>query len=106
MTFDAIFLTLFVTGWLLCGMVPWLALSVATRGNAGLGYLPLSMFAGVVGGLAVPILGMTGLAGLWLSFVAAAALPALLLAARRLSLAASAGLHAAHEPARSGEQPK
>ncbi len=90
MLFEAIFVTLFVVGWALCGLAPWLALSVWTRGNAGLQYLPLSMFTGVVGGLAVPILGREDATGIWLSFAAAFVAPALLLAARRLSLRAAA----------------
>lgn len=86
MLFDAIFLGLFVSGWLICGFVPWLVLSVATQGNAGLIYLPLAMFAGVVGGLAVPVLGADGTDGIWLSFLVALLAPALLLAARHLSV--------------------
>ncbi|MCE7927481.1 MAG: hypothetical protein HUU14_05355 [Dehalococcoidia bacterium] len=86
MLFDAIFLTLFVTGWALCGLAPWLALSVWTRGAAGLHYLPLAVFTGVVGGLAVPILGREDATGIWLSFIVAVAAPTLLLAARRFSL--------------------
>lgn len=86
MLFDAIFLSLFLSGWLFCGFIPWLVVSVATRGEAGLAYLPLSMFAGVVAGLAVPVLGADGWNGIWLSFVAACFVPGLLLAARRFSL--------------------
>lgn len=86
MLFDAIFLSLFVSGWLMCGFFPWLAVSVATRGGAGLVYLPLSMFAGLVGGLAVPVLGADGKGGIWLSFLVALIVPSLLLAARRMSL--------------------
>ena len=86
MLFNAIFLSLFITGWLICGFLPWLAVSVATRGNAGLVYLPLSMFAGVVGGIAVPVLGADGVSGIWLSFLVAFVVPSLLLAARRFSL--------------------
>jgi hypothetical protein len=87
--FDFIFLGLFFAGWLICGFVPWLALSVATRGNAGLRYLPLCLLAGVTAGLAVPLLGLDDSRGLWLSFAAAFAVPSLLLAARRLSLGAA-----------------
>ncbi len=70
--FTLIFVGLFVSAWLLVGLMPWLVVSVATRGNAGLGNLPLSMFAGLVGGLAVPVLGKDDLAGIWLSMAAAA----------------------------------
>lgn len=88
--FTLIFGSAFVMAWLICGFVPWLALSVATRGHAGLGQLPLCLFAGLVAGLAVPILGMNGRNGIWLSFLTATAVPILLLVARRLSLAAHA----------------
>jgi hypothetical protein len=69
--FEFIFISLFVLGWLLCGYLPWLALSIATRGHAGLGFLPLCLFAGVVAGLAVPVLGLDDANGLWLSFLVA-----------------------------------
>ncbi len=85
MLFDLLFITFYVLGWLALGFLPWLALSVITRGNAGLRYLPLSMGAGVAGGLVVPFIRDDGL-GLILSFVVALALPTLLLAARRLAL--------------------
>ena len=84
MLFDALFITLFVIGWLALGFLPWLALSVATRGNAGFRYLLLSMAAAVIGGLAVPLFRDDGL-GLMLSFVVAFAFPTLLLTARRVS---------------------
>jgi len=92
--FEAIFITLFVAAWLFCGFVPWLAFSVATRGNAGLGYLPLSMFAGVVAGMAVPLLGADDASGIWLSMVAAAAVPAGLLTLKRFSLGAHSNVAA------------
>ncbi len=84
MLFDALFITLFVIGWLALGFLPWLALSVATRGNAGMRYLPLSMAAAVIGGLAVPVF-RDDEVGLILSFVVALAFPTLLLTARRVS---------------------
>lgn len=87
MLFDLIFLSLFLLGWVICAFVPWLALSVATRGDAGLRYLPLCLFAGVVAAIAVPLLGLTDGRGLALSFAAAAAAPALLLAVARYSRA-------------------
>ena len=80
--FDFIFLSLLIAGWLLCGYLPWFAWSVATRGNAGLRFLPLCLFAGLVAGLAVPILGFDGWWGLLASFVAAVAASAVLLTAR------------------------
>ena len=86
MLFEFIFVGLFVVAWLICGFVPWLVLSVFTHGRAGLVNLPLSLFAAVVAGLAIPVLGLTGESGIWLSVVAAVAVPSLLLGLRRLSL--------------------
>lgn len=86
MLFEFIFVSLFVVAWLICGFVPWLALSVCTRGGAGLINLPLCLFAAVVAGLAVPLLGVTGVPGVWISVGAAVAVPSLLLGLRRLSL--------------------
>ncbi|MGH2632081.1 MAG: hypothetical protein ACRDG3_01610 [Tepidiformaceae bacterium] len=86
MLYDAIFVSLYILGWLICAFIPWLTLSVATRGHAGLTYLPLCLFVGVVAGVAVPVFGLTNVLGLWLSFAAAFAVPTLLLAARRFSL--------------------
>ena len=87
MLFNLIFLSLFLLGWLICAFLPWLVLSVATRGDAGLGYLPLSLFSGVVAAVAVPVLGLTDGRGLLLSFVVAAVAPAVLLAVARYSRA-------------------
>lgn len=84
MLFDALFITFFVIGWLALGFVPWLVLSVATRGNAGMRYLLPSMAAGVIGGLVVSFVRDDGL-GLILSFVVALAFPTLLLTVRRIS---------------------
>ncbi len=86
MLFDAIFLTIFFGTWAFCGFIPWLVLSVATRGNAGLGMLPLCIFAGVVAGPAVPLLWLDNGTGIWVSLLAALAVPAALLAVRRFSL--------------------
>lgn len=88
MLFELIFVSLFVAGWLACGFAPWLAVSVATRGHAGLHMLPVCLFGGVVGGLAVPILIRQDLAGLWLSFAAAILLPSGLIATQRLAMSA------------------
>lgn len=95
--FTLIFVSLFVSGWLIAGLVPWMILSVATRGNAGLVNLPLCLFAGLVGGLAVPVLGKDDAAGIWLSMLVAVCVPSLLLVARRLSLTAAAQVR--HQPA-------
>jgi hypothetical protein len=84
--YTAIFVGLFLAGWLLCAYIPWLIVSVRSKGEAGLKYLPLCLFAGVVGALAVPLLIDDGTTGLWLSFVVAAAVPAILLAIRHLTL--------------------
>lgn len=83
MLFSLIFITLYVLGWLALGFLPWLLLSVITRGNAGLRYLPLSMLTGGVGGLAVPLLFRDDGMGLILSFVVAFALPTLVLVIQR-----------------------
>ncbi|GBD23198.1 hypothetical protein HRbin29_00856 [bacterium HR29] len=85
MLFDAVFVGLFVLGWLACGLLAWLAGSVATRGNAGLATLPLAALAGVTGGLIVPFAGFTGGGGLAASFAAAASLAGLVTFARIIS---------------------
>lgn len=84
--FTLIFVSMYLISWLVLGFIPWLALSVATKGNAGLVNLPLCLFAAVVAGLAVPLLGKDDAAGLWLSGVAAIAAPSALLAVRRFSM--------------------
>jgi hypothetical protein len=88
MTFDLIFVSAFVLGWLACGILPWFALSVVTRGHAGMGMLPLCLLAAVVAGISVPLLGPDDETGLALSFSLSLAVPVLLLAARRLALSA------------------
>lgn len=95
MLFTLIFVALFVAGWSFCGLVPWVVNSAFTRGQAGLGYLPLSIFAANVAGAAVPVLGADDARGLWLSFLAAALVPSLLLAIRRF---AAGGPGNVHEP--------
>jgi hypothetical protein len=84
--FNAIFLTIFFAAWALCGFLPWFVLSVATRGNAGLRMLPLCVFAGIVAGPAVPLLGLDNGTGIWVSLVAALVVPTGLLVIRRFSL--------------------
>ena len=86
--FTLIFVSMYVISWLFLGFIPWLALSVATRGNAGLLNLPLCLFTAVVAGLAVPLLGKDDFAGLWISGLAAIAAPSALLAVRRFSMGA------------------
>jgi hypothetical protein len=86
--FDLIFLSLFVSGWLLCGYIPWVVLSVATRGNAGLGNLPLSLFAALIAGLSVPILFRQDGLGVVISLLAAFLASIALLAARRAAAGA------------------
>ncbi|MEO9254931.1 MAG: hypothetical protein ABI305_05290 [Tepidiformaceae bacterium] len=105
MLYAAIFLTIFVAGWLICAFLPWLVLSVVTRGNAGLVYLPLSLFTGVVAGLAVPLIGLNDMTGLILSFVAAMAVPSLLLVVAHFSRGAVAEQRRAARNAREGTQP-
>lgn len=86
MLYTTIFVSIYVIGWLICAFIPWLVLSIATKGNAGLGMLPLCLFAGVIGALAVPVFGLTGVTGFWLSFVVAALVPVALLVLRRFAL--------------------
>ena len=94
--FEAIFLTLIVGGWLIAASFPWFLLSVATRGNAGLGMLPLSWVAGLAVAFAVPLFGADDGNGLRLSFVVAFLVPAVLLAIRRFSLSATRELRSVH----------
>ncbi|GAB4320452.1 MAG: hypothetical protein Kow0010_00240 [Dehalococcoidia bacterium] len=102
MLFELIFISLYLAGWLACGFAPWLAASVATRGHAGLHMLPVCLFGGVVGGLAVPILIRQDLAGLVMSFAAAVLVPAGLMAAQRIALSARRE-EATEDPAKVGE---
>ncbi|MCK9519237.1 MAG: hypothetical protein M0R74_09495 [Dehalococcoidia bacterium] len=85
MLFDLIFLGLFMVGWLACAYVPWLAVSVATRGNAGMMLLPICLFTGVVGALTVPVLGFEGAGGLKASFLVAFAASGAILAVARFA---------------------
>jgi len=87
--FTALFLALFIGAWAVCGAGAWLGLAVATRGHAGLAMLPVAMAAGVVGGLAVPLLARDDVAGLWASLVASVLLPGALLGARALARSAT-----------------
>lgn len=93
--FTLIFVSIFVAVWLFLAFLPWLAVSVFTKGNAGMLNLPLCLFTGLVAALAIPILGMDDLRGVWLSMGAAFMAPALLMAARRLSLEPSRRPHPA-----------
>ncbi len=88
MLFTLIFGTIFVVGWSLCGLLPWLAASVLSRGNAGLSTLPLCIFAANVAALAVPTLGADGMGGFLASFAVALAASAALLLVRRFALGA------------------
>jgi len=83
--FDLIVGTLFVVTWSAIGIVPWLAVSVITRGHAGMAMLPLCMLASLAGGMLVPFLGFTAASGIWLSFIAALALSSLTILARRFA---------------------
>ena len=94
--FAAIFLTLIIGGWLITASFPWFLLSLATRGNAGLGMLPLSWVAGLAGAFAVPLLGATDGNGLRLSFAAAFGAPVALLTIHRFSRSATRELRAAN----------
>jgi hypothetical protein len=108
--FDLIFLSIFLGGWLVCAFVPWLVLSVVTRGDAGIGNLPLALGAGVIAAMAVPLLGKDDVTGLWLSFVMAAAAPTILLAVGRYTRgtrrAVAEHRRAAAQTGRKGDQPR
>jgi hypothetical protein len=82
--FTLIFVGLMVAGWLFLSFLPWLVWSVVTRGNAGLVNLPLCLFAGVVAGLAVPILVRDDEWGLVWSGLAAVFVPFGLLVVRNV----------------------
>lgn len=84
--YTAIFVSLFLIAWSALAFTPWLAVSVRTKGHAGLVNLPLCLLAGIAGGFAVPLLGFTGSGGVWASLAVAFVAPAMLLAARRFSL--------------------
>lgn len=99
MLFDLIFLSLFVAGWVIAAAIPWLVLSIATRGQAGLANLPICVAAGVVAALAVPLLGKDDAAGLVLSFVLAALASTAVLAARRFSMRAELQVRRARDEA-------
>jgi hypothetical protein len=86
--FEAIFLSILISGWLVAASLPWFALSIATRGRAGLGMLPLCWVAGLTAAFAVPLLGATDASGLKLSFAVAFVVPVVLLAIRRFSATA------------------
>lgn len=88
-TFENIFVTLFLFSWVVCGAMAWLVYSVAARGHAGLVLLPLSMATGILGGIAVPLLLRDDAWGVPLSLVAAFILPGVLLAIRWYSLGAA-----------------
>lgn len=98
MWFDVVFVSLFLAGWLAFALVPWLIVSIRTRGEAGLLNLGLCLLAGVVAALLLPLLGMDDFTGLWLSFAAAFLASAALLAARRFSLHAPTPVPDRHAP--------
>jgi len=83
--FDLIVGTLFVVTWSAIGIVPWLVVSVATRGHAGMAMLPLCILAALAGGMLVPFVGFTDASGIWLSFAAALALSSVTMLARRFA---------------------
>lgn len=97
MSFELIALAVLFGTWALCGALTWVAFSVATRGNAGLGMLPLAMFAACVVPPLVPILGLEDGRGLALSYLVAVVAPAALLALRRFAMPLPAGVPTAHQ---------
>lgn len=86
MLFTLIFGGMFVIGWSLCGLVPWVIASMATRGNAGLSLLPLCLFAANVAAVTVPLVGFDGSGGLQASFAVAFVASAALMLVRRFAL--------------------
>ena len=57
--------------WGAIGLVPWLAVVIATRGRTPLIGLPLAIAAGIGGGALVPALGAKDVLGVWISLAAA-----------------------------------
>jgi hypothetical protein len=102
--FDPIVGAIFIGFWMTLGIVPWLVASILTRGSAGLALLPICMLAGAAGGMLVPFLGFTNVSGIWLSFLAAVALPGFLMAARRFANPALALDVASQEPGASRDR--
>lgn len=86
MLFTLLFGSLFVVLWSMCGLVPWLVTSVVSRGSAGLGLLPLSLFTANVAAIAVPVLGAAGMGGFLASFPVAMAASATLILVRRFAM--------------------
>lgn len=86
MLFTLIFGGMFVIGWSICGLIPWLIASTATRGNAGLSLLPLGIFAANVAAVTVPLVGFDGSGGLQASFVVAFLASAAIMLVRRFAL--------------------
>jgi hypothetical protein len=69
---DALFISLFVAGWLLCAGLVWLILAAQRRGSAALATLPASLVIGVLAALLLPVLGFRDGRALLLSFPMAA----------------------------------
>jgi hypothetical protein len=69
---DALFISLFVFGWLLCSGLVWLILAAQRRGRAALATLPAALILGCLSALLLPILGFRDGRALALSFPLAA----------------------------------
>ena len=69
---DALFISLFVFGWLLCAGLVWLILAAYRRGRAAFSTLPASLIVGCLAALLLPALGFRDGRALALSFPVAA----------------------------------
>ncbi|GIW12679.1 MAG: hypothetical protein KatS3mg062_0118 [Tepidiforma sp.] len=100
--YTAVFVSIYLVVWGTLAFLPWLGVSVATRGRAGLWNLPLCLASGIIAALAVPFTGATGWYGLWGSLAAAFFVPLTLLLVRRW--AGLPGIEAHREPWAGGQQ--
>jgi hypothetical protein len=69
---DALFISLFVFGWLTCAGLVWLILAVSRRGAFALATLPAALVCGCLAALLLPALGFRDGRALALSFPVAA----------------------------------
>ncbi len=59
--------------WAACGLLPWCAALLVSRGRGALASLPLAAFAGIAGGALVPAIGADGGIGFAVSLATAVA---------------------------------
>jgi hypothetical protein len=69
---DALFISLFLCGWLLCSGLVWLILAANRRGRSALATLPAALLLGCLFALLLPALGFRDGRALALSFPMAA----------------------------------